>query len=154
MAFEATRDWLRIYDKLGLTATYQKTMAVITLQALAPLKMYRSVLDSLPNLLFTLRVLEECANEFQAYTGMSWMSWHPGQSAGIITALCDTLSVHVVERWIHQHLTPLPSLSEQVESLEDFWDEFTGVQNKLFAKQKSWYEIFPDTEISIDVCHS
>jgi|GEM_PF-1413188 len=154
MTFAASRDWLRLYDTLDLSQAYQKTMTVLTLSVLAPLKTYRSVLESLPNLLFALRILEECSRGFKTHTGYSWMNWQADLPAAIITALCETLNVQVVERWIHQHLTPITHLEDIIYEPAVFWAHFNRTHNKLYAKQHTWHEIFPDTEITIDVCHS
>lgn len=154
LAFEAVRDWLRLFNKLGLASTYQKPMSVLTLSALAPLKHYRNVIASLPNLLFTLRLQEELSNSFYEHTQLSWMNWQAGQAGAIITALCEPLQVQVVERWIHTHLTPLLPVAQHIFDEDHFWDALDRASEKLFAKQMTWQQLFPDTEINIDVYHS
>ncbi|HBF09063.1 MAG: hypothetical protein VX185_06115 [Pseudomonadota bacterium] len=154
MAFEASRDWLRLFNKLGLQTSFQKPMAVLTLSAIAPLKHYRNVIASLPNLLFTLRLMEEISNSFYEHTQLSWMNWQSGQAGAIITALCDPLQVQVVERWIHTHLSPLLPVSQHIFDEHHFWSTLESESNKLFAQQLTWQQLFPETEISIDVYHS
>lgn len=154
MAFDAVRSWLRLYSKLGLAPAYQKPMAVLTLSALAPLKYYRNVIASLPNLLFTLRLQEELSNSFLEHTQMSWMNWQAGQAGAIITALCEPLQGQVIEHWIHTYLRPLLPLSQHIFDESHFWDTLESESHRLFATQMTWHELFPDTEITIDVYHS
>lgn len=154
MAFESVRDWLKLFNKVGLAPAFQKPMAVLTLSALAPLKHYRNVIASLPNLMFTLRLQEELSNSFFEHTQMSWMNWEAGQAAAIITALCDPLQVQVVEKWIHTHLTPLLPIAQHIFDEAHFWESFAQQSAQLYATQMTWKEIFPDTEINIDVYHS
>jgi hypothetical protein len=154
LAFESVRSWLKLFNKLGLATSYQKPMAVLTLSALAPLKHYRNVIASLPNLLFTLRLQEELSNSFYEHTQLSWMNWQAGQAGAIITALCDPLQVQVVEKWIHTHLSPLIPVSQHIFDEEHFWTTLEQESISLFASQMTWQELFPDTEINIDVYHS
>lgn len=154
MTFESVRDWLRLFNKLGLAPAFQKPMAVLTLSALAPLKHYRNVIASLPNLMFTLRLQEELSNSFFEHTQMSWMNWQAGQAGAIITALCEPLQVQVVEKWIHTHLTPLLPVAQHISDEAHFWQNFEKQSSKLYGTQMSWQALFPDTEINIDVYHS
>lgn len=154
MAFESVRDWLRLFNKLGLAPSYQKPMSVLTLSALAPLKHYRNVIASLPNLLFTLRLQEELSNSFYEHTQLSWMNWQPAQGGAIITALCEPLQGQVVEKWIHTHLTPLLPVAQHIFDEAHFWKALEQESHRLFATQMSWHEMFPDTEINIDTYHS
>ena len=82
------------------------------------------------------------------------MNWHAGQAGAIITALCDPLQVQVVEKWLHTHLAPLLPISAHIFDEAHFWSALEGESGKLYASQMTWQELFPDTEINIDVYHS
>lgn len=154
LAFESVRQWMRLFNKLGLAPAFQKPIAVLSLSALAPLKHYRNVISSLPNLLFVLRVQEELSNSFYEHTQLSWLHWQPGQASAIITALCEALQTQVVERWIHTHLNPLLPVSQHIFDEQQFWSTLEAESKNLHASLLEWQEMFPDTEINIDVYHS
>ena len=154
LAFEAVRNWLRLFNKLDLASAYQKPMAVQALSVLAPLKHYRNIITSLPNLLFTLRLQEELSNNFFKLTHLSWMNWQAGQAGALITSLCDPSQVQVVENWLHSYLSPLLPIEQHIFDEDRFWTRLQQQDQHLLAQQLSWQALFPDTEISIDVYQS